>query len=149
MNRGEFEGLKLRFGEDLSAWPAPFQSEAVLFLTAHRHGPLSEDETLDRLVLAAAMERTDERALARKVMARIAQPKRRTFDLIFAVGSWSMPATAASMALVLTVSTLGGYITAGRRAEISDNALMAFAVGVSPSEIVETTSVTRSNGGRP
>lgn len=148
MNRGEFEGLKARFGADVASWPAPFRREALLFLATGRHDTISQDEQLDRLVLEATIEPTDERALARNVMAKIVLPKRRTVSVPIGLGSWSMPATAASMALVLTVSAVGGYVAAGVETEISDNALLAFAVGVPPSELAETITVTRSNGGR-
>ena len=148
MNRGEFEGLKLRFGIDVESWPAPFRREALSFLALARHDASSEDERLDRLILKATVEPTDERALARNVMAKIAQPKRRTFGIAIDFGSWSMPATAGSMALALTVSAVGGYVAAGVETEISDNALLAFAVGVPPSELAESITVTRSNGGR-
>lgn len=148
MNRGELEGLKVRFGADVASWPAPFRREALLFLATDRRDTSSEEEQLDRLVLEATIEPTDERALARKVMAKIAPPKRRPFSLPIGLGSWSMPATAASMALFLTVSAVGGYVAAGVETQISDNALLAFAVGVPPSELAETITVTRSNGGR-
>lgn len=148
MNRGEFEGLKLRFGNDVGAWPAPFRREALLFLALDRHDASSEDERFDRLVLEATVEPTDERALARNLMAKIAQPRHQTFGMKIDFGSWSMPAIAASMALALTVSAVGGYVAAGVVTEISDNALLAFAVGVPPSEFAESITVTRNNGGR-
>lgn len=148
MNRDEFEGLKVRFGDDIGSWPAPFRREALLFLATDRHDTTSQDERLDRLVLEAAIEPTDERALARNVMAKIAQPKRRTLGLPIDLGSWSMPATAASVALVLAVSAVGGYVAAGVEAESSDDALLAFAVGVPPSELAEPVGVTRNNGDR-
>ena len=147
MNRGEFESLRVRFGGDVGSWPAPFRREALLFLSADRHDATSQDEKLDRLVLEATIEPTDERVLARNVMAKIAQPKRRPLRLPIDLGSWSMPATAG-MALVLTVSAVGGYVAAGVETEISDNALLAFAMGVPPSELAETITVTRNNGGR-
>lgn len=148
MNRGEFEGLKVRFGADVASWPAPFCREALLFLATDRRDTISEEEQLDRLVLEATIEPTDERALARNVLAKIALPKRRPFSLPIGLGAWSMPTTAANMALVLTVSAVGGYMAAGVETQISDNALLAFAVGVPPSELAETITVTRSNGGR-
>lgn len=148
MNRGEFEGLKLRFGSDIESWPAPFRREALSFLALDRHDASGEDERLDRLILEATVEPTDERALARKVMTKIAHPKRRTFGMTIDLDSWSMPATAASMALVLTISAVGGYIAAGAETEISDNALLAFAVGVPPSDLAESITVMRNNGGR-
>ncbi|CAK7261102.1 MULTISPECIES: hypothetical protein [unclassified Shinella] len=143
MNRGEFEGLKVRFGADVASWPAPFRREALLFLATDRRDTISEGDQLDRLVLEATIEPTDERVLARNVLAKIALPKRRPFSLPIGLGSWSMPA-----ALVLTVSAVGGYVAAGVETQISDNALLAFAVGVPPSELAETITFTRSNGGR-
>ncbi|MBB2974254.1 hypothetical protein [Mesorhizobium sp. RMAD-H1] len=146
MNDDEFEGLKVRFGDGVASWPAPFRREALLFLATDQHEATGQDEKLDCLILEATIEPTDERALARNVMAKIAAPKRRALGLN--LGSWLIPATAASMALVLAVSAVGGYVAAGREREISDNALLAFAVGVPPSELAETISVTRNNGGR-
>ncbi len=70
MNRGEFEGLKVRFGADVASWPAPFRREALLFLATDRRDTISEEEQLDRLVLEATIEPTDERALARNVLAK-------------------------------------------------------------------------------
>ncbi|RMC64853.1 hypothetical protein [Sinorhizobium meliloti] len=148
MNRGEFEGLKVRFGDDVASWPAPFRREALLFLKTDRHDATNQDEKIERLVLEATIEPTDERALARNVMAKIAQPKRRALGLLADFGSWSMPATVATMAFAVTVSAVGGYVAAGVETEISDNALLAFAVGVPPSELAETITVTRNNGGR-
>lgn len=148
MNRGEFEGLKVRLGDDVASWPAPFRREALLFLTTDRHDATNQDEKLERLVLEATIQPTDERALAHNVMAKIAQPKRRALGLRTDFGSWSMPATAATMALAVTVSAVGGYVAAGVETEISDNALLAFAVGVPPSELAESITSTRNNGGR-
>lgn len=148
MNRAEFESLKVRFGGDLGSWPAPFRGEALLLLSADRHDPASQDEKLDRLVLEATIEPTDERVLAHNVLGKVAQLKRRPLWMPTDLGSWSMPATAAGLALVLTVSAVGGYVAAGVDTEISDNALLAFAMGVPPSELAETITVTRNNGGR-
>ena len=89
MNRGEFESLKVRFGGDVESWPAPFRREALLFLSADRHDAASQGEKLDRLVLEATIEPTDERVLARNVMAKIAQPKRRPLRLPIDLGSVS------------------------------------------------------------
>jgi len=148
MNMGEFEGMKVRFGDDVASWLAPFRREALVFLTTDRHDATNQDEKLESLVLEATIEPTDERALARNVMAKIAQPKRRALGLPTDFGSWSMPATAATIALAVTVSAVGGYVAAGVETEISDNALLAFAVGVPPSELAETITVTPNNGGR-
>lgn len=148
MNRGEFEGLKARFGDDVASWPAPFRREAMLFLAADQSAPASQDERLDHLIFEATIAPTDERALARNVMAKIAQPERRTLGLPIALGPWSMPATAACMAFVLTVSGICGYLAGGADRENSDEALLAFAVGVPPSELAEGIAGTRNEGGR-
>ncbi|WKL39078.1 hypothetical protein Q1M64_05655 (plasmid) [Sinorhizobium meliloti] len=85
----------------------------MLFLTTDRHDATNQDEKLERLVLEATIQPTDERALAHNVMAKIAQPKRRALGLPTDFGSWSMPATAATMALAVTVSAVGGYVAGG------------------------------------
>ncbi|MGO8247943.1 hypothetical protein [Rhizobium johnstonii] len=148
MNRDEFENLKVRFGPDTAAWPAPFRQEASRFLTGHRHAALSDDETLDYLVLEAAKTPVDESVLVRHVMTRIAKSRRRvgpTIDRRW----WQIPATAASMAFVVTLSAASGYWAAGTQTEISDDALLAFAIGVPPSEVAETSIFTQEEGSRP
>ncbi|RCS23026.1 hypothetical protein DUT91_16300 [Phyllobacterium salinisoli] len=147
MNRGEFERLKVRFGVEIAAWPAPYHREALIFLTADRQDAIDENEKLDRLILEAATAPTDEHALARAVIAQIGRPKHKVFGLSLDIKSWSMPAMAASMVVVLMVSAIGGYMVAGVETEISDNELMAFAVGGSPTELAETIGVTQNNGG--
>lgn len=149
MNKGEFENLKTRFGDDIATWPAPFRQEATLFLAAHRGAAISDDEKLDHLVLEATTTPTDERVLDRHVMARVAKSRRRMFGLTIDPRSWSIPATATSMALVVTVFAASGYLAAGKEQDISDDALLAFAVGVPPSELAATSIFTQEKGGRP
>lgn len=149
MNRGEFEDLKGRFGDDVATWPVPFRQEASLFLAAHRSAAISDEEKFNHLVLEAVATPTDEGVLVRKVMAKIFRPKRGMFGWVIDPGLWAIPATAASMALVVTLSAASGYLAAGRETDISDDALLAFAMGVPPSEIAETSIVTQEKGGHP
>lgn len=148
MNRDEFENLKARFGPDTAAWPAPFRQEASRFLTGHRQAALGDDETLDYLVLEAAQTSVDETVLVRHVMTRVAKSRRRvgpTIDRRW----WPIPATAASMAFVVTLSAASGYWAAGTQTDISDEALLAFAVGIPPSELAETSIFTQEEGSHP
>lgn len=149
MNRGEFEGLKARFGDDIATWPAPFRQEASLFLAAHRSAAISDEEEFDHLVLEAVATPTDESVLVRKVMAKISRPKRGTLGRVVDPGLWSIPATSACMALVVTLSAASGYLAAGRETNIPASALLAFAVGIPPTELAETSIGTQEEGGRP
>ncbi|MET3648982.1 hypothetical protein [Phyllobacterium ifriqiyense] len=146
MNKGEFENLKIRFGDEVARWPAPFRQEASAFLDAPGRTPLSDDEEIDRLVLKAAIMPTDERVLIRHVMGGIAKPKRRMFGLTINAGPWSMPATATSIALVITLFSAGGYVAADKKPDIPDDALLAFAAGVAPLELAEMMTITQEKG---
>jgi hypothetical protein len=149
MNRGEFEGLKARFAPDIATWPAPFRQEALLFLAAPHDDAINDDEKLDRLVLEAITTPTDERVLVRNVMAGIAKPGRRMVGLMIDPRSWPIAATAASMVIVVTLSAASGYVAAERQTDTSDDALLAFAVGIPPSELTKTTIFTQEEGSRP
>ncbi len=148
MNRDEFENLKVRFGPDTATWPAPFRQEASRFLTGHRLAALSDDETLDYLVLDAAKTSVDEKVLVRRAMTRVAKSRRRV-GLTVGPRWWSIPATAASTAFVITLSAASGYWAAGAQVDISDDALLAFAIGVPPSEVAQTSIFTQEEGSRP
>ncbi|NKM88621.1 hypothetical protein GFL54_31080 [Rhizobium laguerreae] len=148
MNREEFENLKNRFGPDTATWPAPFRQEASQFLTGDRVVSLSDDETLDHLVLEAAKTSIDESVLVRHVMTRVAKSRRRVGPTIDP--RWqSVPATAASMAFVVALSAASGYWVAGTQTDISDDALLAFAAGLPPSEVAETSIFPQEEGSRP
>jgi hypothetical protein len=148
MTRDEFENLKVRFGPDTATWPPPFRQEASRFLTGHRLASLSDDKTIDYLVLDAAQTSVDENVLVRRVMTRVAKPRRR-FGPTIDPRWWSIPATAASMAFVVTLSAASGYWAGGTQTDISDEALLAFAVGIPTSELAETSIFTQEEGGRP
>ncbi len=145
MNRDEFERLRLRFGDDSSRWPAPYAQEARQSL---RQAVLGADDGLDRLILEAANIPTDDPTLAGKVLARIEATERRRMSWSLDLKPWAMPATAASVAVVLTISVLGGYIAAQPGSKASEDALLAFAVGVPPSELTDPLGAARSDGGR-
>jgi hypothetical protein len=148
VNSDAFERLKERLGGDIRFWPAPYYQEARLFLVSQCQDSAGDDEKLDRLVLEAAIAPTDEQALARRVINRIGPSAPSRFRTAFDCRPWSLPAAAASMLFVLIASAAGGYVTAGANADISDNALLAFTVGVPPSDLAETIGASSSTGGR-
>jgi hypothetical protein len=53
------------------------------------------------------------------------------------------------MAFVITLSAASGYWAAGAQLDISDDALLAFAIGVPPSEVAQTSIFTQEEGSRP
>jgi hypothetical protein len=149
MNKDELENLKVRFGPDTATWPAPFRQEASLLLAAHRSAAISDEEKFDHLVLEAVAMPTDEPVITSKVMAKISRPKRQRFGWVADAGSWSVPATAAGMAFVVTLTAASGYWAGGTQMGISDDALLAFAVGIPPSEGAEPWIFTQEEGSRP
>jgi hypothetical protein len=130
MTEQEFERLKRRFGADFSAWPAPYRREGLAHLAGQDAAP-DADDALDRLILDAAHAETDEVALTRKVLARIADERKQTGA--FLSGGfwrmWTMPAAASGFAALLLVAALAGYTIADRRLDAADDSLMAFALG--------------------
>lgn len=130
MTEEEFERLKRRFGDDISAWPAPHRQEARAFLAATNEAPaLGEDAHLDRLILEAAHMESDEQALIRKVQKRIIHKQRPFFHLFPMRPSWQLPAVTASLAAILVATGIAGYTTAGPDLGRMDDALLALATG--------------------
>lgn len=128
MNQEEFERLKRRFGADVSTWPAPWRQEAQRLLVGE--GEATEDDALDRLVLDAAQTDTDEAALTRKVLARIADERQPVNWFLEFRQMWAMPTAAASgFAALLLVAAVAGYVAADRRLDATDDSLMALALG--------------------
>lgn len=127
MTDQDFEKLQRRFGDDLSAWPAPHRQEALAYLGAQATG----DDALDRLILEAALTDTDEAAMARKVLARIREPSRPTAFAASFRQFFTLPAAASGFAALLLVAAIGGYVAAGDGTRGLDDALMAFALGES------------------
>ena len=147
MNAAEFERLKLRFGDEIATWPAPHRQEARHFLARGRPEASGEEE-IERLVLEASAAPTDEAALARAVIARVGRSGRRSWLASLEPAAWSMPATAASVALLLMASALGGYVAAGSGADMADEVLLGFAVGIPPSEIADAVGAAGNEGGQ-
>jgi hypothetical protein len=129
MTEQEFERLKRRFGAEVSAWPAPYRQEGLTYLAGA--GATSEDEALDRLILAAAAAETDEVALTRKVLARIADDRKSAGSALSGGfwRMWTMPAAASGFAALLLVAAVAGYTAAERGLDATDDSLMAFALG--------------------
>jgi hypothetical protein len=130
MTEQEFERLKLRFGADVSLWPAPHRQEGLAYLVG-RDKTADADDALDRLILDAAQAETDEVALTRKVLARIADERTQAGAFLSNGLSriWTMPAAASGFAALLLVAALAGYTIADRRLDAADDSLMAFALG--------------------
>lgn len=129
MTEEQFERLKRRFGADVSLWPAPWRQEALRFL-AGEDEMADADDALDRLVLDAAAAETDEAALTRKVLAKIADERKPANVLSGGVWRmWTMPAAASSFAALLLVAAFAGYVAAEQGLDATDDSLMAFALG--------------------
>lgn len=139
MTEEEFERLKRRFGDDISAWPAPHRQEARAFLAATNEAPaLGEDAHLDRLILEAARMETDEQALTRKVQERIIHKRRPFFRFIPITPSWQLPAATASFAVILVATGIAGYAIGGLGYARIDDALLALATGDPAAGGIET-----------
>ncbi|RUX72133.1 hypothetical protein EOA25_40125, partial [Mesorhizobium sp. M2A.F.Ca.ET.040.01.1.1] len=105
MTREEFENNRRRFGDDVNAWPAALRGPALAFLALD--GDAGADAALDSLVRQAALVEGDDRALARKVLARIdrgaARPSLLPRFLVAPAG------IAACAAALLVTATIAGY----------------------------------------
>lgn len=133
MTDEELEGLRRRFGADISAWPAPYRQEAEWLLTRpDRIADGDEDARIDRLILRAAQMETDEGELARKVQERLGQGRRRPLRVAAIMPAWRIPAAAASCAAVLVMAGLAGYAIGGAGLGGVDDALLALAAGETP-----------------
>jgi hypothetical protein len=120
MTREEFENNRRRFGDDIDAWPAPLREPARAFMA------LESDDGLDRLVREAALVEGDDRALARKVMARIDQGAARPSLPRFLVAPVGIAACAAAL---LITATIAGYQVARLQDQSQDSELLALAAG--------------------
>ncbi|MCX7304983.1 MAG: hypothetical protein NTV73_11715 [Hyphomicrobiales bacterium] len=129
MTEEEFERLKRRFGDAVADWPAPYRQQAAAFVA---ETGASRVDDLDRLILDAASAETNEAALTRRVLARIADD-RKPAAARMAWRGWTLPAAASGFAALLMVATIAGYVAAGDglggASEGIDDALMAFALG--------------------
>lgn len=128
MNREAFEAYRLRFGDDVAAWPAPYRQEALAMRAAGDGPEPADDDALDNLVRDAALMETDERELARQVLGRInAEPR---FGMPFLGGLLLRPAAmGACAAALLVAATAGGYQAARLQGDTLDSGLLALAAG--------------------
>ncbi|RUX26185.1 hypothetical protein EOA23_19010 [Mesorhizobium sp. M2A.F.Ca.ET.042.01.1.1] len=125
MTREEFEHNRRRFGDDIDAWPAASRGSALAFMALE--GDAVADAALDRLVRLAALVEGDDRALVRKVLARIdrgaARPSLLPRFLVAPAG------IAACAAALLVTATIAGYQVAGLQDQSQDSELLALAAG--------------------
>ncbi|MBZ9738674.1 hypothetical protein [Mesorhizobium sp. CO1-1-4] len=125
MTREEFENNRRRFGDNIDAWPAPLRGPALAFMALG--GDAGADAVLDTLVRQASLVEGDDRALARKVMARIdrgaVRPSRLPRFLVAPAG------IAACAAALLVTATIAGYQVARLQDQSQDSELLALAAG--------------------
>ncbi|TIP02281.1 MAG: hypothetical protein E5X72_21820 [Mesorhizobium sp.] len=125
MTREEFENNRRRFGDDIDAWPAALRGPALALMALD--GDADADAALDRLVRQAALVEGDDRAVARKVLARIdrgaARPSLLPRFLVAPAG------IAACAAALLVIATIAGYQVARLQDQSQDSELLALAAG--------------------
>jgi hypothetical protein len=128
MTREEYEQLQKKFGPDISAWPAPYRTEAlILVLNEKGMARLQDDEGLDRAILAAALTSTDEMKLTRTVLKRLDQQQapHLTLQQFFPVPR----AAFASFVAVLMLAAVSGYLTTQPQDDADENEMLALAIG--------------------
>ena len=127
MTPDEFEQCRVRFGDDLETWPAPYRQEALGMRPVTQS--LDETEALDRLVLDAVLLDTSDEKLTRAVLARIDTDSKPGLGS-FLSGFLLRPAgTTACAALLLLALAVGGYQAAGLQGDPLESELLAFAAG--------------------
>lgn len=129
MTGDEFEQLTLRFGKEVMAWPAPYRQQARLLSASEHVLPFDRDEALDRLVLEAALDDTDEQRLASQVLARIEDARGRTVGAFLSGALLRPVAMAACSALLSLALAAGGYQLAASEGNAFDARLLALATG--------------------
>jgi hypothetical protein len=129
MTEDEFRQLALRFGADFTEWPAPYRQQALHLSDGNQDLAADPDGALDRLVLEAALNETEERGLAAQVLNRIDRGQDRAFGWHL-IGIFSKPtAMAVCSALLVLALAAGGYQLASSQGEGLDGKLFAFATG--------------------
>ena len=129
MTEDEFAQLILRFGNDLTAWPAPYRQQALLLSAGKQDLPSDRDEALDRLVLEAALDDIDERDMASRVLARIDTNRGRTFGTRLSAFLLRPATMAACSVLLLLALAAGGYQLAASEGDPLEAKLLALATG--------------------
>lgn len=132
MTEDEFELLVLRFGKDVTAWPAPYRQQALLLSEGQQGFSPDRDEALDRLVLEAASDDFDEGAMASQILARIEGARGRTAGTRLSGILLRPAAIAGCSALLFLALAAGGYQLAASQGDALDAKLLALATG-SPS----------------
>jgi hypothetical protein len=129
MTKDEFAQLTRRFGKDVTAWPAPYRQQALLLSAGRQDSPSDRDEALDRLVLEAALDDTDEQRLASQVLARIDADRGRTFGRRLSAFLLRPATMTACSALLFLALAAGGYQLAASEGNAVDAKLLALATG--------------------
>ncbi|MGO7212499.1 hypothetical protein ACC817_12445 [Rhizobium ruizarguesonis] len=119
MTDEEFENLKRRFGDDISAWPAPYRRLA-------ENSP--NEDPIDRMAREAVIETIDDNRLVRKVLDRLAAD--RNPRSIWFGSAFASPRLAVAAGLVLAgTAVLGGYQFARTEGRSVEASLFAVAAG--------------------
>lgn len=147
MNREEFDRLERRFGSRPSAWPAPYRQEAAVFLGIDKSR--SADSTLDRLILSLPEAAVDQAEFERGVFHQIGERQRFPLMTRMQLGFWSFPVAASVLTVIFIAAGLSGYSLAGRSVEMSDDLLLAFAMGETNSDLVQPFGLSLTDGDSP
>lgn len=129
MTEDEFAQLILRFGNDVTAWPAPYRQQALLLSASEHLLPSDRDEALDRLVLETVLDDIDERDMASQVLARIETNRGRTFGPRLSAFVLRPAAMTACGALLFLALAAGGYQLAASEGDALDTQLLSLAIG--------------------
>ncbi|MEP9380189.1 hypothetical protein ABLE91_26010 [Aquabacter sp. CN5-332] len=109
MNGDGFQRYRLRFGDDVASWPAPYRQYALAMGAREEREAVDADQALDRLILDAAMMEADDGALTRQVLGRI-RARGQSHPLSFLQQILLRPAAlGAATAIVAVIIALGGY----------------------------------------
>lgn len=147
MNKEEFERLERRFGSRPSTWPAPYRKEAAIFLGIDQDD--SADSTLDRLILDLTEAPADQADFQRAVLRRIGEKQRLPLVARMQKGLSAFPTAASVAAMILVGAGLTGYSVAGRSVEMSNDLLLAFAVGEADLGLVQAFGFLPADGDKP
>lgn len=129
MTEDEIAQLKVRFGNDVRAWPAPYRQQALLLSAAKQDLPPDRDEALDRLILEAALDNADDTRMASHVLERIDTNRGRPFGTRLSAFVLRPAAMAACGALLFLALAAGGYQLAAAQGDALDAKLLALATG--------------------
>lgn len=129
MTEDEFELLVLRFGKNITAWPAPYRQQALLLSEGKHDLPSDRDDVLDRLVLEAASDDVDDGPVVSRVLAHIEGARNRTVGIRLSGILLRPAAMAGCSALLFLALAAGGYHLAASHDDALDAKLLALATG--------------------